>query len=102
MRCLRNYVGSILSVPDRHCGVDAIDVIAAVEDVSGPATRHRRGCFVRSYHQQNDVVTKREPYGAERWGVVHPNIFGTQEFIERGGRDGFWDCLTVAKGYLGK
>ena len=77
-----------------------LDVIEAVEDVTGAVTFQRRGCFVHNFHRQEGVVMKRQPYDDEQWGVLDPNSFGTQNILERGGRYGFWDCLNVAKGYL--
>jgi len=58
------------------------DVIKALKELKVPVIRWPGGCFVDSYHWQKGVGKKREPYGDFRWGVIEPNAFGTDEFIE--------------------
>lgn len=58
------------------------DVIEALKELKVPVIRWPGGCFVDSYHWQKGVGAKREAYGEYRWGVIEPNTFGTDEFIE--------------------
>jgi len=58
------------------------DVIEALKELKVPVIRWPGGCFVDAYHWQKGVGKKREPYGDFRWGVIEPNTFGTDEFIE--------------------
>jgi len=59
-----------------------IDVIEALKELKPPVIRWPGGCFVDSYHWQNGVGHNREPHGDFRWGVIEPNTFGTDEFVE--------------------
>lgn len=58
------------------------DVLKALNELKVPVLRWPGGCFVDGYHWQKGVGKKRVPYGDFRWGVVEPNTFGTDEFIE--------------------
>lgn len=58
------------------------DVIAALKEMKMPVIRWPGGCFVDAYHWQKGVGKNREPYGDYRWGVIEPNTFGTDEFVE--------------------
>jgi alpha-N-arabinofuranosidase len=58
------------------------DVIAALKELKVPVIRWPGGCFVDAYHWRKGVGKKREPYGDFRWGVIEPNTFGTDEFVE--------------------
>jgi len=58
------------------------DVIAAFKELKMPVIRWPGGCFVDAYHWQKGVGKNREPYGDYRWGVIEPNTFGTDEFVE--------------------
>ena len=58
------------------------DVIAVLKELKVPVIRWPGGCFVDSYHWQKGVGKSREPYGDFRWGVVEPDTFGTDEFID--------------------
>jgi len=58
------------------------DVIAALKELKVPVIRWPGGCFVDAYHWQKGVGKNREPYGDFRWGVIEPNTFGTDEFVE--------------------
>ena len=59
-----------------------LDVIEALLELKVPVIRWPGGCFVDSYHWQKGVGKEREPYGEFRWGVIEPNTFGTDEFVE--------------------
>lgn len=58
------------------------DVIAALKELKVSVIRWPGGCFVDGYHWQKGVGKNRESYGEFRWGVIEPNVFGTDEFIE--------------------
>ena len=58
------------------------DVIEALNELKVPVIRWPGGCFVDAYHWQKGVGKDREAYGDPRWGVIEPNTFGTDEFIE--------------------
>ena len=59
-----------------------LDVIEALKELNVPVIRWPGGCFVDAYHWKKGVVEKREAYGDFRWGVIEPNTFGTDEFVE--------------------
>ena len=58
------------------------DVIAALRELKVPVIRWPGGCFVDSYAWRKGVGENRKPHGDYRWGVIEPNTFGTDEFIE--------------------
>jgi alpha-N-arabinofuranosidase len=57
------------------------DVIEALKELKVPVIRWPGGCFVDSYHWRKGVGKNRQPYDDDRWGVVEPNTFGTDEFV---------------------
>ncbi len=59
-----------------------VDVIEALKELKVPVIRWPGGCFVDSYHWQQGIGENREAYGEFRWGVIEPNTFGTDEFVE--------------------
>ena len=59
-----------------------LDVVKALADLKVPVIRWPGGCFVDSYHWMKGVGKKRESHGDFRWGVIEPNTFGTDEFLE--------------------
>ena len=59
-----------------------LDVINALNELKVPVIRWPGGCFVDSYHWQKGVGQNRETHGDFRWGVMEPNTFGTDEFVE--------------------
>ena len=70
--------GSTLS--DKH-GF-RLDVLEALKELRIPVVRWPGGCFVDSYHWINGVGKNRKPMDDIRWGVIEPNTFGTNEFVE--------------------
>ncbi len=58
------------------------DVIAALKELKVPIVRWPGGCFVSGYHWENGVGPNRKPTDDMAWGVMEPNTFGTDEFIE--------------------
>jgi len=59
-----------------------LDVIEALKELNIPVIRWPGGCFVDAYHWQKGIGENREAYGDFRWGVIEPNTFGTDEFVE--------------------
>ena len=59
-----------------------LDVIKALKEFKVPVIRWPGGCFVDSYHWMKGVGKDRQPYVDVRWGVIEPNTFGTDEFVE--------------------
>lgn len=58
------------------------DVLEAIRELKVPVMRWPGGCFVDAYRWRKGVGKKREAYGDPRWGVIEPNTFGTDEFVE--------------------
>jgi len=59
-----------------------LDVIEALKELKVPVIRWPGGCFVDSYHWLKGVGKDRQPYDDVRWGVIEPNTFGTDEFVD--------------------
>ena len=58
------------------------DVLAALKELKVPIVRWPGGCFVSGYHWEAGVGKKRQPTDDMAWGVVEPNTFGTDEYVE--------------------
>lgn len=58
------------------------DVVAALKELRVSIVRWPGGCFVSGYHWENGVGRERKPTDDMAWGVVEPNTFGTEEFIQ--------------------
>ncbi len=58
------------------------DVLAALQELKVPIVRWPGGCFVSGYHWQAGVGRERKPTDDMAWGVVEPNTFGTDEYVE--------------------
>lgn len=58
------------------------DVIAALGELKVPIIRWPGGCFVSGYHWEGGVGRQRKPADDMAWGVIEPNTFGTDEFVE--------------------
>jgi len=58
------------------------DVIAAMKELKLSVVRWPGGCFASGYHWRDGVGTERKPTPDPVWGVVDPNTFGTDEFVE--------------------
>ena len=58
------------------------DVIEALKELKIPIVRWPGGCYVSGYHWENGVGKNRRPTDDMAWGVVEPNTFGTDEFVE--------------------
>jgi alpha-L-arabinofuranosidase len=58
------------------------DVLAALKELKVPVVRWPGGCFVSGYHWEAGVGETRKPTEDMVWGVVEPNTFGTDEYVE--------------------
>jgi alpha-N-arabinofuranosidase len=58
------------------------DVIAALKELRCPIVRWPGGCYASGYHWQSGVGKRRRPTDDMAWGVIEPNTFGTDEFVE--------------------
>jgi alpha-N-arabinofuranosidase len=58
------------------------DVIEAVKELKVAVVRWPGGCFASGYHWKDGVGPNRKPTPDPVWGVVDPNTFGTDEFVE--------------------
>ncbi|MCB1128163.1 MAG: alpha-N-arabinofuranosidase, partial [Verrucomicrobiae bacterium] len=58
------------------------DVIAALKELKLSVVRWPGGCFASGYHWRDGVGPSRRPVPDPVWGVVDPNTFGTDEFVE--------------------
>ncbi len=58
------------------------DVVAALQELKVPIVRWPGGCYVSGYHWEAGVGKKRRPTDDMAWGVVEPNTFGTDEYVE--------------------
>jgi len=69
------------------------DVIEAVKELKISVVRWPGGCFASGYHWKDGVGPGRKPTPDPVWGVVDPNTFGTDEFVE-------WCRLIGAEPYI--
>ncbi len=58
------------------------DVIKALKELKVPIVRWPGGCFVSGYHWEAGVGKHRKPVDDMAWGVVEPNTFGTDEYVD--------------------
>lgn len=58
------------------------DVIEALKELRLSIVRWPGGCFASGYHWKDGVGHPRKPVPDPVWGVVDPNTFGTDEFVE--------------------
>lgn len=59
-----------------------LDVLEALRELKVPIVRWPGGCYVSGYHWENGVGKDRSPTDDMAWGVIEPNTFGTDEFVE--------------------
>jgi len=59
-----------------------MDVADAIKELNLTVVRWSGGCFASGYHWKNGVGKVRKPVPDPVWGVVEPNIFGTDEFVK--------------------
>jgi alpha-N-arabinofuranosidase len=59
-----------------------LDVIEALKELKSPIVRWPGGCYASGYHWQDGVGKNRRPTDDMAWGVLEPNTFGTDEFVE--------------------
>ncbi len=59
-----------------------LDVIRALRALKLAIVRWPGGCFASGYHWRDGVGADRRPVPDPVWGVVEPNQFGTDEFVQ--------------------
>ncbi len=69
------------------------DVIEAMKELKVSVVRWPGGCFASGYHWKDGVGADRTPTPDPVWGVVDPNTFGTDEFVE-------WCRLVGSEPYI--
>ena len=81
-----------------------LDVAEALRELKVPVVRWPGGCYVSGYHWENGVGKDRKPTDDMAWGVVEPNTFGTDEFVELSEFMG-WEpfiCNNAGNGTIGE
>jgi len=58
------------------------DVIEALKELKVSVVRWPGGCYVSGYHWESGVGKQRKPTDDMAWGVIEPNTFGTNEFVD--------------------
>lgn len=75
------WVGKDSSIPNTR-GIRN-DVVAALKAIKVPVVRWPGGCFADEYHWRRGIGEARQPMMNANWGgVVEPNTFGTDEFMD--------------------
>lgn len=75
------WVGGDSAIPNTR-GIRN-DVVAALRAIKVPNVRWPGGCFADEYHWRNGVGSQRAVTLNPNWGgVVEPNTFGTDEFMD--------------------
>jgi alpha-N-arabinofuranosidase len=75
------WVGPDSSIPNTR-GIRN-DVVAALKALKVPNVRWPGGCFADEYHWRNGIGPKRVMTLNPNWGgVIEPNTFGTNEFMD--------------------
>ncbi len=69
------------------------DVVAAMKELKLSVVRWPGGCFASGYHWKDGVGKTRKPVPDPVWGVIDPNTFGTDEFVE-------WCRLVECEPYI--
>jgi len=58
------------------------DVIAALRELKVSVIQWPGGCYASGYHWESGVGKQRHPTDDMAWGVVEPNTFGTDEYVD--------------------
>ena len=75
------WVGRDSSIPNTR-GIRN-DVVAALKAIKVPDVRWPGGCFADEYHWRNGIGQQRTVTLNPNWGgVIEPNTFGTDEFMD--------------------
>jgi len=75
------------------------DVVAALKAIKVPDVRWPGGCFADEYHWRNGVGPRRTVTLNPNWGgVIEPNTFGTDEFMDFLGQIGAEAYVSVNVG----
>ena len=75
------------------------DVVAALKDIKVPVVRWPGGCFADEYHWRRGIGPERKAMMNANWGgVIEPNTFGTDEFMDFANQVGAEAYISVNVG----
>jgi alpha-L-arabinofuranosidase len=91
------WVGADSSIPNTR-GIRN-DVVAALKALKVPDVRWPGGCFADEYHWRNGIGSQRVVTLNPNWGgVIEPNTFGTDEFMDFLGQIGAEAYISINVG----
>ncbi len=91
------WVGKDSSIPNTR-GIRN-DVVAALKAIKVPVVRWPGGCFADEYHWRRGIGPERKASMNANWGgVIEPNTFGTDEFMDFAGQVGAEAYVSVNVG----
>ncbi|MGE5327617.1 MAG: alpha-N-arabinofuranosidase, partial [Deltaproteobacteria bacterium] len=91
------WVGPDSTIPNTH-GIRN-DVVQALRAIKVPNVRWPGGCFADEYHWRNGIGPHRNVTLNPNWGgVIEPNTFGTDEFMDFIGQIGSKAYVSVNVG----
>lgn len=91
------WVGKDSSIPNTR-GIRN-DVVGALKAIKVPVVRWPGGCFADEYHWRRGIGPERKPMMNANWGgVVEPNTFGTDEFMDFASQVGAEAYISVNVG----
>ncbi len=91
------WVGKDSSIPNTR-GIRN-DVVAALKAIKVPVVRWPGGCFADEYHWRRGIGPERKAMMNANWGgVIEPNTFGTDEFMDFASQVGAEAYISVNVG----
>ncbi|EGF90003.1 alpha-N-arabinofuranosidase 2 [Asticcacaulis biprosthecium C19] len=91
------WVGKDSAIPNTR-GIRN-DVVAALKAIKVPVVRWPGGCFADEYHWRRGIGPERKAMMNANWGgVIEPNTFGTDEFMDFANQVGAEAYLSVNVG----
>jgi alpha-L-arabinofuranosidase len=91
------WVGKDSTIPNTR-GIRN-DVVAALKAIKVPVVRWPGGCFADEYHWRRGIGPERKSQMNANWGgVVEPNTFGTDEFMDFANQVGAEAYISVNVG----
>ncbi|ESQ91216.1 alpha-L-arabinofuranosidase [Asticcacaulis sp. AC460] len=91
------WVGKDSAIPNTR-GIRN-DVVAALKAIKVPVVRWPGGCFADEYHWRRGIGPERKAMMNANWGgVIEPNTFGTDEFMDFAGQVGAEAYVSVNVG----
>jgi alpha-N-arabinofuranosidase len=91
------WVGKDSAIPNTR-GIRN-DVVAALKAIKVPVVRWPGGCFADEYHWRRGIGPERKAMMNANWGgVIEPNTFGTDEFMDFASQVGAEAYISVNVG----